>query len=203
MNGRTGTLIERPVKPHRPKLRRKGFHPTKPGDLVQVDALYLFNDGVKRYIISAVDVPTRFAFAWCYPSLASLSAKDFLLKFLSVAPFQVRRVQTDNGSEFEDHFHRLLDQRKIIHFSNYPHHPQSNAHVERFQGTLRRQYLDWSESDPTDTRLFNLGLVRWLLWYNTEKPHRSLDGLPPLRYYLNNFLATPSHSHMSWTLTTG
>lgn len=201
LNARVGRLIERLRRPYRLKPRRKDYRPGKPGDLVQLDAIRLFDNGVKRYIISCIDLITRFAFAWCYRSLSSLSAKDLLLKFLSLAPFQVSRVQTDNGSEFEDHFRRAAEELGIVHFFNYPRHPQANAHVERFHRTLREQHLDWCEQDPADTNSFNHALVKWLLWYNTERPHQSLGRLPPLRYCLQTFLNNPSESNMRWTRT--
>lgn len=201
LQGRTGKLVERRARPYRVKLRRKGYRPRKPGDLVQMDAICLFDNGIKRYIISAIDLKTRFAFAWCYRRLTSLSAKDLLAKFLSLAPFAVRRVQTDNGSEFEHHFHRFLKEQNILHYFNYPRHPQSNAHIERFQRTLQEQYVNWSEYEPHDTKPFNHGLVHWLLWYNTQKPHHSLGRLPPLRYYLDAFINNPYQSNMLWTHT--
>jgi len=201
LNARTGRLIERPVKPYRLKPRRKDYRPRKPGDLVQIDAVCLFEEGVKRYIISCIDLVTRFAFAWCYRSLSSLSAKDLLLKFLSLAPFEVSHVQTDNGSEFEDHFRRAVEELGIAHFYNYPRHPQSNGHVERFQRTLREQFLNWCEDDPAHTAPFNLSLAKWLLWYNTEKPHCSLGRLPPLRHFMNTYITNPHQSSMCWTST--
>jgi len=42
--------------------------------------------------------------------------------------------------------------------------------------------------------------MEYLIWYNTEKPHRGIGKLPPLRYYLDNFV-TPQKSNMLWTLT--
>jgi len=201
LNARTGRLVERAAKPRRLKLRRKDFHPRKPGDLVQLDAIYLFDNGVKRYILSAIDLTTRFAFAFCYKTLSSLSAKDLLAQFLSLAPFDVRHVQTDNGCEFEDHFRRAAEELGIVHFFNYPRHPQSNAYVERFQRTLREQCLDWCEEDPAHTNRFNVALVKWLLWYNTERPHHSLGRLPPLRYFINTYITNPHQSSMCWTST--
>ena len=255
LNARTGRLIERPMKPYRLKPRRKDYRPRKPGDLVQLDAIYVFEEGVKRYVISCIDLVSRFAFAWCYRSLSSLSAKDLLLRFLSVAPFEITHVQTDNGSEsvqqedgcafllgaFADHFRRAVEELGLVHFYNYPHHPQSpssnktgqfrptrwrirlpvasppevawrsgrgrtscwtdNGHVERFQRTLRDQFLNWCEDDPAHTASFNLKLAEWLLWYNTEKAHCSLGRLPPLRYLLNTFTPDPHQSNMLWTST--
>jgi hypothetical protein len=40
----------------------------------------------------------------------------------------------------------------------------------------------------------------YLIWYNTEKPHRGIGKKPPLRYYLEKF-ATPEKSNMLWPLT--
>jgi len=40
----------------------------------------------------------------------------------------------------------------------------------------------------------------YLIWYNTEKVHRSIGKVPPLRYYLNDFI-NPKKSNMLWTLT--
>ncbi len=59
---------------------------------------------------------------------------------------------------------------------------------------LYSDYLD----EPND---FNMKLMDYLNWYNTEKPHRGVGKLPPLRYYLGHFLPTPQKSNMLWTLT--
>jgi hypothetical protein len=44
-------------------------------------------------------------------------------------------------------------------------------------------------------------LMEYLLWYNTEKPHRAIGNLPPLRYYLDNHITNHKKSNMLWTLT--
>jgi uncharacterized membrane protein len=41
--------------------------------------------------------------------------------------------------------------------------------------------------------------MNYLIWYNTENPHRGI-GKKPLRYYLEKF-ATPEKSNMLWPLT--
>jgi hypothetical protein len=53
-----------------------------------------------------------------------------------------------------------------------------------------------------DPDVFNRSLMNYLIWYNTEKPHRGIGKKPPLRYYLENF-ATPEKSNMLWPLTAG
>jgi hypothetical protein len=51
-----------------------------------------------------------------------------------------------------------------------------------------------------DPDVFNRSLMNYLIWYNTEKPHRGIGKKPPLRYYLEKF-ATPEKSNMLWPLT--
>jgi len=43
--------------------------------------------------------------------------------------------------------------------------------------------------------------MNYLVWYNTEKPHRGIGKLPPLRYYLDNFITNLKKSNMLWTIT--
>lgn len=90
--------MQRKKKKYRKKLILKGYKPTNAGDLVQMDSISIFKNGIKRYIITAVDVLTRFSFAYVYKNLP---AKDFMEKFKSVAPFEIKSVQTNNCSEFE------------------------------------------------------------------------------------------------------
>jgi putative transposase len=200
LNGRTGALLVREPKPKRKKLRRKGFVPQLPGDLVQMDTVAIFAAGLKRYIFTAIDASTRFAFAYAYKTNSSANGHDFLGKFLKVAPFATRRVQTDNGSEFAKHFDDYCRDSGLTHFFNYPKHPESNSYLERFNRTIQEQcvnlYIDYLD-EPDD---FNRKLMGYLIWYNMEKPHRGIGNLSPMRYYLDNFLP-PDQSNMLWTLT--
>ena len=201
LNGRYGTLLVRESKAPKKKLRRKGLIPKLPGDLVQMDTISVFTAGLKRYIFTAIDVSTRFAFAYTYKANSSANGNDFMDKFLNVAPFATRRVQTDNGSEFAKHFEECCARHRLTHFFNYPRHPQSNGLLERFNRTVQEQcvnlYLDYLDA-PDD---FNLKLMEYLIWYNTERPHRGIGRIPPLRYYLDKFVTNPQKSNMLWTLT--
>jgi len=96
---KTGKVVVRKIKKKK-KLRRGNFFPQAPGDLIQMDSVYLFLNNIKMYIISAIDVRSRFAFALAFKKLSSESAKEFMEKFLLVFPYRVRYVQTDNRSEF-------------------------------------------------------------------------------------------------------
>ena len=186
----------KPIK-RKKKLRRKGYKPQKAGDLVQFDSITLFTNGIKRYIITAVDLISKFAFAYCYFSLSSNKAYDFAKKFQGVAPFRVRRIQSDNGLEFHKYFQHYLSREKITHFFNYPRHPQSNSVVERFNRTIQEEFVYWNEELLDDNIAFNNKLMEYLMFYNIQRVHKSLNYQAPLKYLINQC----GFSNMLWTRT--
>ena len=101
--GKTGNLIEK-KQIKRKKLRRKDYNPEKVGDLLQIDTIVKFINGIKRYIVPAIDLKLDFGFAYGYAGASSQNTKDFFSKLEMVSPFSIKRMQTDNGSEFEKDF---------------------------------------------------------------------------------------------------
>ncbi len=194
-NARTGVFTERTIKKRR-KQRRKGFKPENPGDLTQLDSIAIFNQGIKRYLVTAIDLKTRFAFAYAYRNLSSASAKDFIEKYRKVSPFDIKRIQTDNGGEFEKHFRDYVEKEKIIHYHTYPRRPQSNGCIERFNRTVKEQHINWNIEELRTPQEFNKGLMDYLLWYNTEKPHRGLEGKTPMESFLNERFPDSKKSNM-------
>ena len=196
LQGKTGRLILRKPKQIKKKLRSTGYA----GALAKADTIVRFTNGIKRYILTGIDLETKFAFAYAYPSHSSRHAADFMRTFKEVAPLSLTHVQTDNGSEFADHFELYLAKEGIIHFHSYPHSPKMNAEIERFNRTLSEAFIQ-SHRDllAYDSDGFNKALVDWLLWYNTRRPHWSIGLLSPMRYIVKNL--TSEESHMCWTST--
>lgn len=91
------------------KERRKGYKAVTSGDLMQINAIAMFKDGIKGYIITAIGLTSKFGFAYGYSSLSSRSVKDFMSKLEYVCPFKIRSVKTDKVSEFEKEFDKLKD----------------------------------------------------------------------------------------------
>jgi len=52
MNARTGKLVAKKQKARVRKLRRKGYRPQQPGDLVQMDSVFVSVEGIKRYLVT-------------------------------------------------------------------------------------------------------------------------------------------------------
>lgn len=164
---------------------------------MQINTVVTFIRGVRRYTVTAVDTTSRFAFAWSYPTGSSASARDFFRRLELVAPFAVGRVQTDNGSEFLEHFRDYLEGEGVTHFFNYPRRPQWNGHVERFNRTIQEEFLNWHvQTLADDVEAFNGLCCEWLLWYNGERHHHALKA-PPLRHLIRNH----GLSQTAWTHT--
>ena len=200
INGKTGNLRIRGTRKKEHKLRVGSFKPQKPGDLVQVDAITIFLDGIVRYIITALDVKSRFAFAYAYKTLSSATARDFVERLREVAPFPISAIQTDNGKEFHKYFREYLRQENITHFYNYPKCPKMNTFVERFNRTIQDQHISWNMHRFYEPEEANRGMMQYLIWYNTEKPHRGIGKVPPLQYFISNYIQ-PEKSNMLWTST--
>jgi transposase InsO family protein len=197
LNGRSGKMSV--VKANRNKEKNrlsKGYVAKAAGDIVQVDSVHCFKEGIKKYILTACDVRSRFCFSYEYDRLNSINGKDFMEKLIRVSPYKIEKVQTDNGLEFEGYFDAYLRDKNIKHFYNYPRSPKSNAYVERFNRTLREQFIDRYEGDIKDTSQTNKKLIDYLLWYNGERGHQSLNYNTPLNFAVSSLNFTTKKSYM-------
>ena len=165
-----------------------------------LDTIVRFIDGVKRYILTAIDVERKFAFAGAYTSHSSTSAADFLKRVIEVCPFTIDELQTDNGSEFAKHFEEACIILGLTHFHTYPRSPKMNPFIERFNRTISEDFIMLNRPVlRDDVSAFNEKLVDWLLWYNTKRPHESLGLVSPLRYIVSTLTAGECQRY--WTRT--
>ena len=196
LSGKTGRLIERRAHRLKVKLRSKGHD----GALVKADSIIRFTNGIKRYILTGLDCDSKFAFAYAYTSHSSDAAADFMDMFTKVSPIPTTHIQTDNGSEFANHFDIFLEENNIIHFHSYPRSPKMNAEIERFNRTLLEAFINQNRMLLAyDVDAFNKKLINWLIWYNTRRPHWTLGLVSPLKYIVSTL--TARESHMLWTDT--
>lgn len=191
------------------KLRRTGYYPKQPGELVQVDCVIKMKNGARRYIVSAIDYVSSFAYSYAYKSLSSTITSDFMDKLASVAPFTISHIQTDNGGEFSKHFDEKLTKLNIVHFWNYAKKPIYNGKIERYNRTSQEEFIDPNIYDLfQDINEFNIKLVDWCIFYNTKRPHFSHRDpkiktmqIPPLKAYIYMLKLDQGKSNMLWTHT--
>ena len=175
-----------------PKVKESGY--------IQIDTMHRFMEGIKTYIFNAVDLCTRFQFSYAYHSAKSSDAVDFFKKLEQVYPLKggIKKVQTDNGSEFLGEFDRYLNKMKIKHLFIYPRCPKINGFVERANRTLNEEFLiSYPFYDDRNLKQLNKDLIEHLIWFNTVRPHKSLGNLSPIDYVLKLF----PESHMYATYT--
>jgi putative transposase len=202
LHGATGKLKEQKRRAKLKKQRRAGYQPKEPGDMLQLDTIVKFINGMRRYVITAVDYQARFGFAYGYTSPSSANAADFLAKLQAVAPFAIRRVHHDNGSEFYKHFVAACERTNVVQLWNWPKKPQLNGMVERFNRTIQDEFVDGHLDELAyDLDSFNTELMDWLVWYNTERPHYSLSLKSPMQHILELLQLSTRESNMLWTDT--
>ena len=151
------------------------------GFLVHLDTIVLHLSGVKRYIVTGIDEHSKIAYARMYASHSSGAAKDFFERLYYLLEEKVEHVHTDNGSEFQKHFDRALKALSLNHWWSRPRTPKDNPSNERFNRTLRDEFLSWGNFH-SDLSVFNKKLTNWLVEYNAIRPHETLNYLTPLKF---------------------
>ncbi|MBU0540260.1 DDE-type integrase/transposase/recombinase [Patescibacteria group bacterium] len=163
----------------------KHFIATHTGHCVSLDTVERIQHGLRRYLITFVDIHSRFAFAMLTTSHASHAAKTFFDIIRIVFPYPIEFVLTDNGSEFMKLFDDELRRLCLTHWRTYPKTPKMNAHCERFNRTIQEEFVDYHAPLLMDVNRFNDKLLDWLVWYNAERPHYAHDQRSPLQFLLN------------------
>ena len=163
---------------NKPKVYHGGRFP---GDKLQLDVKYVPSEcnksGVKLYQFTAIDECSR----WCYREIwdehSTYAAHQFLLKLVKIAPFPIRFIQTDNGTEwtnallvvksphktlFEDALAEMDIDYKRIRIAT----PRHNGRVERQHGLDSiRFYCKNKFVSLADARI---KLAQYNLWSNTR-----------------------------------
>jgi hypothetical protein len=189
----SASSIDRLMKPHRAKYKKRGLATTKPGYLlkkkipvktnqwdetqpgfVEADTVAHCGNsiaGMFAYTVNCVDIATTWTeqrAVWGKGELGVLQAIENIEHSL---PFPLNGFDCDNGSEFLNwHLHRNLTQRKNpVNFTrSRPYRKNDNAHVEEKNWTHIRQYLGYYRFEKKElvALLNNLYLNEWRLYFN-------------------------------------
>jgi len=114
-------------------------------DLVTITKGNRINNGTK-YLLTTIDVLSRFAFVRALPNKNSLTTAD-ALKSIFAEGRKPRFIQADEGNEFEGSCRRYLKEENIILFNN--HSILKAAMIERFNRTLMTRiskYLTYTKN---------------------------------------------------------
>jgi transposase InsO family protein len=184
----------------------------RPGDLVQIDTVHLVdpNAHTRKYVYTVIDLCSRLAYARVYPKLSQLAAQATVLaarEYFSglcgvgiattadaamaktttttvdaVTAFRFKMVQSDNGPEFGYLFKDRLAAAGITIRHSRPHRPNDNAHIERFNRTLRQECIGRYMSQAKSLDYIQIKLDNFLDYYNNERVHLSLQCKTPVGF---------------------
>ena len=176
--------LNRLPRDYRKKIRSTILYEKRtPGHHVQIDVKFLkFTDSkgkkVKRFQYTAIDDATRVRVLKIYKQHTMKNAIDFVDYVITKFPFRIQTIRTDNGHEFQWHFHWHVEKDLgMTHVYIKPRSPHLNGKVERSHGTDQREFyqiLDYKG----DVDL-NKKLQEWEDFYNYYRPHSAFNGKTP------------------------
>lgn len=162
--------IAEKLRSEKPSKRKKKRKPKPyqraayPGQKVQIDVKYVpsycVTNGEKYYQYTAVDECSRWTYREMYDEHSTYSSRDFLEKLIRKAPFSIREVQTDNGSEFTNRLlvtkskHLTLFEKALNDYGILYHRIQ--IATPRHNGKVERQHRIDEERFYQDMRMYSL-----------------------------------------------
>jgi len=193
------------TKPQRLAAEKKVVYPqlqiNQPHQLTQMDIVpHYLSGGMLAHCFNAIDVVSRYPDGRQYDSKATDNVLDFCVKVfqnIGISTF----TQMDNESSFNGgrtHPYvigrvarlMLLVGTELV-YSPF-HHPESNAHVERFHQDYGKNV--WEKVKMRDLIEVHKVSSRFFARYRLSKHHSELDGQPPMAWHVETpFRVLPKH----------
>ena len=170
---------------HRAHAKRwQRYEKPRPGHRLQLDVKFLERiPGTRKrlYQFTAIDDCTRIRVLKIFDACNQATAIRFIDEVVRRLPFRVHVVQTDNGAEFQSHFHWHLESLDIQHVYIRPRTPHLNGKVERSHRVDDQEFYQLLDKNgiTDDIHLFNERLREWEHYYNYDRPHGALNGQTP------------------------
>lgn len=193
---RTARITNKRLKAARKKRITELKKKPKNGFLLCLDTVEIRCNNLKRYIFTGIDYFSKIAFARMYKNANSYNASDFLNRLMYLVDGQIENIQTDNGSEFEKYFSRACRILKLTRYYNRVRTPKDNPVNERFNGTIQYEFINLGNFTP-DVVKFNHNLAEWLIEYNFNRPHESLNYETPINFN-NSTKVSPMYPSWTW-----
>lgn len=178
------------------KKQAKRYNKEYPGEMIHVDTKrlpLLAGESPKNnheYLFIGIDDYSRELYATILSDKTQYASEQFLKQVLAECPYTIEQVYSDNGLEYRGDpthhaFMKLCQEYKIEQRFTKVKHPYTNGKAERVIRTLLEQ---WHYKTIFQSRAHRkVELIRFVNWYNTVKPHRSLKGKTPLEQLIEYF----------------
>lgn len=180
-----GLMIRRKRRKKLVVARKPHLPATEPNQRWSMDFMQdTTEDGRKIRILNIMDDFTREAIAVeIDTSLPGQRVAHVLERTAMIRGKLAESIVCDNGPEFPGMaLARWVYEKTELHFIQ-PGKPNQNAFVESFNGKMRDECLN--EHIFRTLNEARERIRRWVDEYNRERPHSSLDGLPPETFARN------------------
>ena len=131
---------------------------------------------------SLVDDHSRLAYSEILPDEKGLTCAAFLTRaityFAEHGITKIERLMTDNAWAYRWSLRGVCAEHGITQTFIKPHCPWQNGKVERLNRTLQTEWA-YRQIYTSNTER-TAALAPWLDYYNTQRRHSALGGLPPI-----------------------
>ena len=170
------------TKGHAQPWKYKDYKDIELGERVQIDHMTATKNGVTVKHFQAWERKSKYIHAQIYSNAKATSARKFLKELIQVAPYPIRSIQVDGGSEFMAEFEAECERLKLKLEVLPPSKPTYNGGVERANRTFREDFYDEPETIADSIGALRFDLKNAVAKYNTYRPHFALDGKTPMEY---------------------
>lgn len=174
----------------------KGLRPTRPGEIVQVDTLFVNlapDKAIKHF--TAYDPVAKWTTGHVATRATATTAAVLLDKLIADAPFKIEGIQVDGGSEFKAEFEQACKDKGLVLYVLPPKRPQLNGTAERNQGAWRYEFYATFDLPHRINELQPL-VDAFAYRFNHDRPHQALGDLTPAAYLATISSGAPT-SHMT------
>jgi transposase InsO family protein len=166
------------------------------GQLGHIDCHHLSKSVIRGqhrnlYLLCVLDDYSRLAWAEIMEDITALTtmftAMRCMQRLKQEFGIQFEELIADNGPEFgtaisqnkHNHpFERMLVETGIKRRYMKPYRPQTNGKVERFWRTLKEDLIEETDFDTLEE--LEDELLKYLVYYNWQRPHQGINGKKPI-----------------------
>ena len=161
----------------------KGLKINRPNQVWAMDITYVPMRRGFMYLCAVIDLHTRFVMNW---SVSNTMTAEWCTEVVREAMEKYGKpeiINTDQGSQFtSDEFTGLLLGNEISISMDGKGRAIDNIFIERLWRSVKYEHI-YLHSAEDGVELYS-GLKKYFEFYNTERPHQSLDYQAPAERYL-------------------
>lgn len=174
--------LVKPAPPRDPTLNRPA-PADRPNLIWHIDLMYVRIFGRWMYLVDVIDAYSRYLVSWTLNhTMEDFTVTLTTLEALEQQDFPKVTIVRDRGSQFQSkEWQAFVRQHEIRDVRTRVSHPESNGLIERLHRTHRREALVCTEGWSCERACREMD--GWARIYNWERPHGSLNGLPPVAFH--------------------